>query len=692
MSSSSASGASASAQSTSSLGLADILSKSKTWFGGATVAAAVSSVQQDEADLAEFGAQGGFGQDDVMLNFPREERKRVRAKSTGKREEEATADSDDEQPGGASKTFAAAFGGSGGSGAFGKKSSPSSKKPSASSSSSTAFGGGRESELMEEYKLDPNIKLSEDQQRGVNRAVREFKNVFFTGAGGNGKSQALREIIRLCLLFKIKVEVCGATGVAAINLGKLGKTLHSFMGLGLCQGPVKKLLGVLQNKPPAVKQRWRQTQILILDEVSILDPGIFEKFDYLAKAIRGNDLPFGGICLVVCGDFLQLPPVERSTDANFCFQTKAWQNGNIQPILLDKPFRHPDPVFSALLNRMRKATMVAQDWELLAGCLRDPSVDYEQRAKQRLEAAWESLSKLKTPFSMVEDKFTMSPLSLTCRKVDVNESNLAEMERLQPNKKMWVQFSAEKGMADADRDCRSNLENWLANMEKNCPARPDIVMCTGAQVMMCANVDTKLGLVNGQRGIVVGWSTPEKHSRSNRMERYPIVKFVNGKTTVVKRYQWLHESFSYDGTAFYEQVPLMLGWHYTIHKSQSLTVSEVDVDLSTVFEDGQAYVACSRVRTLEGLKLNGLRKSKIKAHADALKFYEDLEAQVVADRQRWAEEAKEGKTAASAGMSASAVSTGAGLGSSSASSSSSARSSGSSSRACQSDEDDDDDM
>ena len=217
----------------------------------------------------------------------------------------------------------------------------------------------KESEVLGAKKIPapalPKIFLSEEQKGILTAVVDEGKSIFFTGSAGTGKSVLMKSIITKLRNKYTKepdrVAVTASTGLAAVNID--GTTLHSFAGIGLGKEPATELLKKIR-RTPKTRQRWIRTRVLIIDEISMIDGDLFDKLEYVARIIRNNGSPFGGIQLVVTGDFFQLPPVpERDRAAKFSFDAATWNTCIEHTILLTHVFRQKDATFAAMLNEMR---------------------------------------------------------------------------------------------------------------------------------------------------------------------------------------------------------------------------------------------------------------------------------------------------------------------------------------------------
>jgi ATP-dependent DNA helicase PIF1 len=210
-------------------------------------------------------------------------------------------------------------------------------------------------------KRVPNTFLSEEQ-RQIIEIVNQGASVFFTGSAGTGKSVLMRAIIAKLRDFYSKepdrVAVTASTGLAACNIE--GITLHSFAGIGLGKEAAPELIKKIRRNQK-LKQRWQRTKVLIIDEISMVDGDLFDKLEQIARSLRNNGMPFGGIQLVVTGDFFQLPPVpEKNSIAKFAFDAATWNTTIQHTILLTHVFRQKDPVFANMLNEMRLGKLTPQ--------------------------------------------------------------------------------------------------------------------------------------------------------------------------------------------------------------------------------------------------------------------------------------------------------------------------------------------
>ncbi|KAF4540194.1 Mitochondrial DNA helicase protein [Lasiodiplodia theobromae] len=200
--------------------------------------------------------------------------------------------------------------------------------------------------------------LTTEQNIVLDFVLHQGKSVFFTGPAGTGKSFLLRKIIAALRVKYIskpeKVTVTASTGIAATNIG--GQTLHSFAGVGLGTGTAEELLTKIV-KDKKKRKLWKTVKVLIIDEISMIDGEFFDKLDQIARGVRGNRLPFGGVQLVVTGDFYQLPPVSKTLSSTFAFESESWRSTIDYTICLTHVFRQKDPIFTGMLNELREACL-----------------------------------------------------------------------------------------------------------------------------------------------------------------------------------------------------------------------------------------------------------------------------------------------------------------------------------------------
>ena len=417
-----------------------------------------------------------------------------------------------------------------------------------------------------------SLKLSEKQKDVLDKIIKGY-NVFLTGAGGVGKSLIIKLFYDAYKDSK-KIGITSTTGTSAILIG--GTTLHSFLGIGLGKDSVESLYLKIKKKAYMFK-RWRDLDTLIIDEISMLSPHLFDKLEFLARKLRYNELPFGGIQVILTGDFLQLPCIE--TD-EFCFEAKTWDKCIKYSIYLTEIFRQEDILFQTCLNEVR------------IGKLSKKSIDT-----------------LKSTIN--KDLFNSSgiiPTKIYSLNIDVDKENQKELDKLcLKNKDLeFFEYELEVNLL------KKNLKFVDEKIKKNCVAPQNLQLCIGAQVILLYNIDLESGLANGSRGII-----------SKFEDNLPIVKFINGIECAIDYQEWIIEENG-EKIISITQIPLKGAYAITVHRSQGLTIDFAELDLSDIFEYGQAYVALSRVKNLEGLSIKNLNIKKIIANKKAVQYYEKL--------------------------------------------------------------------
>jgi len=423
-------------------------------------------------------------------------------------------------------------------------------------------------------QLKSDINLSKKQHLAFD-LMTKGENVFITGVAGSGKTSCIKLFIKIYNIEK-KIGFTSTTGISALLFG--GVTLHSFLGIGLGTESVDDLTSKI-FKRSYLRKRWTELQILIIDEISMLSPDLFDKIEEIARRVRYNENPFGGIQLVLSGDFLQLPCV--SSDS-FCFETETWSKcipkNNI--IYLDEIMRQENEEFQNCLNNIR--------------------VGYIPRKTRKL---------LETRIGIeLTNDFGIKPTKLFSTNYSVDIINNEELDKLAESDVEFFEYNMEITVYGGIKDKQYLIEKY----KKNCNAPDVLQLCIGAQVMLLYNMDVIEGLVNGSRGVVIKF-----------IDNIPIVKFLNGKEIIIDYHVWDVEEQGKNVLRSI-QIPLKLAYACTIHKMQGATLDYVEVDLTNLFEFGMAYVALSRTKNLEGLSIKGIDFDKINANPKALLFYENL--------------------------------------------------------------------
>jgi len=467
------------------------------------------------------------------------------------------------------------------------------------------------------------VQMSPEQTLAFEK-YKSGQNVFITGPGGTGKSALIREIYKYANQREHNIQVCALTGCAAVMLDCKAKTIHSWAGIGLANGDIDRIVDRV-DKSFFKKKEWRKTRTLIVDEVSMMSKRLFDILDRVGKTARNcHSRPFGGIQLIFCGDFYQLPPVGVNTEdpdnARFCFESENWfatfpKENHIQ---LKQIFRQNDPVYCQLLNQVREGRITRRTDEIL---------------RSRVGVLLPDVSEDGTPQT--------KPTILYATRARVDEINRLEMEKLvildpdSPTYNYDLKYITDLPLQDKEKQIRASQSQERIQAElyslKNSILCDDIVrLRVGAQVMCVINMEETLTtsatpICNGSQGVIVRMTEAMTGGPP-----LPIVRFNNGLEMTVNRHTWLSENIPGIGVS---QIPLILSWAITIHKSQGATLERCIIDIGDkVFEAGQSYVALSRIKSLEGVSIMSYDVSKIMVNKRVKAFYAGLMSPPSADK------------------------------------------------------------
>ena len=445
--------------------------------------------------------------------------------------------------------------------------------------------------------------LSEEQKHAFHK-ISKGENVFITGPGGTGKTFMLKRIHEYNAKRGKKMAVTAMTGCAALLLECNAKTLHSWSGIKLAKGSKEETISRV-IRSGYYKKNWKNATGLIVDEVSMMSQKILEIIEEIARSIKKNNKPFGGMQVIFIGDFFQLPPVENygdSASGKFCFESPIWKNifNKENHIMLNTIFRQKDNNYIRILNEARQGelnldsitTLLEQSNKKSNESDNIPTKLFPNRAKTDLVN--------NTMFSKIEkDEF-----------VYVIETNTDYDKKLESG----TPFN-EKEIQKMKLASQKDLEMELMFMTNNVPCAHNLKLKIGCLVMCTINLDMTNGICNGSQGTII-----DIVKRSG--EFVPVVQFYNGIKREITKHYWQSEDFPCVAVG---QYPLILAWALTIHKIQGATLSTAEIDIGNgIFEYGQSYVALSRVKSLEGLYLSSFNPEKVRANPIVKKFYDSI--------------------------------------------------------------------
>lgn len=444
---------------------------------------------------------------------------------------------------------------------------------------------------IKEYKSKMNF--TETQQTAFD-AYLKGENIFITGSGGCGKSYFIKSLYEHAINNKKNIKVASLTGCSAILLNCNATTIHKWGSLGLAKGEEFDIYTkIIKMKR---KDNYLNTEILVIDEVSMLNQKMFELLDYLCKKIRKNNELFGGIQLILSGDFYQLPPVctDKSNllESSFCFESPLWAETFKHSFIFDINFRqNNDPEFFEILQKIRQGKIDFETTEKLIYC---------------------SQKKINN-----DDPVKPTKIFPIKKKVDqINQEELSKLKDKMYNYSPQIYYNNTE--VQVKQITPTSMKTEIEYVLKNSMFEEELKLCIGSQVMCISNIDQENNLVNGSQGIIIGFEYDVENN-----ENYPIIKFDKiDQPKVIKRNSWKIES---DNKYTISQIPIILSWAITIHKSQGLSIEKALIDIgNNIFEYGQTYVALSRVKSLNGLYLTKVNARKIKAHPKVIQFYNSL--------------------------------------------------------------------
>ena len=444
--------------------------------------------------------------------------------------------------------------------------------------------------------------------------LKTGQNVFLTGSAGSGKTYTLNQYIDYLRARRVPVAVTASTGIAATHMN--GTTIHSWSGIGIKDELSDRDLSNLARKQ-FLADRLKDTAVLVIDEISMLHAKQINLVSQVLKHVRKNDKAFGGIQVVVAGDFFQLPPIGSKGESNrekFAFMSEAWLDAKFHICYLSEQHR-----------QVSEAANGGLDLDDILNQIRRQEVTFEAIAA--LEATYDQ---------SVDIKRTR----LYTHNLNVNKINDKELAALDGE---MMRFEA---TATGD-------SKLVETLKKTVRTQDELILKVGAKVMFIKN-NAELGVSNGTMGELIGFAavkideskdssealiednSSDETNEDNANEddaventakgkksaakkdkekpktkkpitqKMPVVRLNSGREVIAEPEEWMIEDETGDVLASYEQVPLCLAWAITIHKSQGMTLDAAEIDLSRTFELGQGYVALSRLKSLSGLQLLGM--------------------------------------------------------------------------------------
>ncbi|MBF7682107.1 AAA family ATPase [Acinetobacter sp. B5B] len=391
------------------------------------------------------------------------------------------------------------------------------------------------------------------KQETALKLLKAGENVFLTGSAGAGKTYTLNQYIQYLKERRVSVAITASTGIAATHMN--GMTIHTWSGIGikdiLTQDDLKRM-----KERKYLKEHLESAQVLVIDEISMLHAKQLNLVNQVLKYFKENDEPFGGIQVILAGDFFQLPPVGRQGERNrdkFCFMSDAWVEAKFRICYLKEQHRQDDETLNQILNAIRSASI---------------TTTHEQALKA-------------TKQQEIGETYTR----LYTHNMDVDSLNEQHLQQLTQDAHTF----------QATLEGNAKL---LETLKSSVRAPETLVLKKHAKVMFVKN-NFDMGYINGSLGEVIGFENDDEFGL------LPEVQLTDGTTLLVAPETWSVENEEGKVISSFQQIPLRLAWAITIHKSQGMTLDAAEINLSHTFENGQGYVALSRLKSINGLRLLG---------------------------------------------------------------------------------------
>ena len=422
-------------------------------------------------------------------------------------------------------------------------------------------------------------------QQSIFDSYLDSENIFMTGPGGTGKSYLIKQIYSHAIENGRKICVTALTGVAGLILDCNATTIHTWAGVGLCKKNDDLIInGVLKSKYKL--HNWLNTDILIIDEISMMSNKMFDLLDTIGRKILNNKKPFGGIQIILSGDFFQLPPVAENT---FCFESDKFMSSFNSIYSLEQIYRQNDSVYKKILNNLRIGKITTNAiTKLESRLINNLNVKFDDNITRLLPT--------KKKVNEINNK-SLAKIDSKSYYYKRNYSENTELLSLPEKNKL-------NNMTEKDKEFEFKY------IESSTLTEETLELKKGAFVMCIANLDQQI--VNGSQGIIINFD----------LNSNPIIEFKYNSKTVIRTiaiHSW--KSDNIPGLCV-RQLPLILAWGITIHKAQGITLNSAIIDIGNeIFESGQMYVALSRIKSLEGLYLQNFAINKLKINNKVIDFY-----------------------------------------------------------------------
>jgi len=405
------------------------------------------------------------------------------------------------------------------------------------------------------------------KQETALKLLKAGENVFLTGSAGAGKTYTLNQYINYLKARKVSVAITASTGIAATHMN--GMTIHTWAGIGIKDFLSEEDLKRMKERK-YLKEHLENAQVLIIDEISMLHAKQLNLVNQVLKYFKESDEAFGGIQVIVAGDFFQLPPVGRNDERNrdkFCFMSEAWVEAKFRVCYLTEQHRQGNDYLNDILNAIRAQAIGTEHRNALQG----------------------------TRHQEIGDTYTR----LYTHNMDVDSINFRHLNEIDNEPRQF------------DAQCDGN-DKLIETLKSSVRAPETLTLKKHAKVMFVKN-NFDLGYINGSLGEVIGFEEDDEFGV------LPKVKLTDGTTLLVEPETWSVDNEAGKTIASFQQIPLRLAWAITIHKSQGMTLEAAEIDLSHTFEKGQGYVALSRLKTLDGLRLKGFNEQALELDSLAIK-------------------------------------------------------------------------